>query len=225
MSGILQDSTDPELRAMQQQTEAKVKQATGGKGSMAQDTDAGLALAVVLSAVTGGISNVIEAVAATVQEVKQGSAYANTGMPGKKQASRFVDPPVAQAPKQKSIDLMSRSAAIPQAKTSIGYAGLLDVGGIKLANQSLSGMTGMAGAKTSINDLAHPKIDTNKLKFELGAIKKEIAKDADITPVSQTLSRRDAEKLARGVDTVEKKVEQSPIIKKKFAQQSAAPTV
>ena len=227
MSGLLQDSTDPELRVMKQETEAKLATAEKGAGarSTAQDTDAGIAMAVALSAVTGGVSNIIDVVVTTLQEIKSGpsalpSAPSGNRASGRKiSVSRFTNSE-PETPKSKSVDLMSPVAVKGAAPAKPQVAGTarrdtsLDGGGIKLAKQSLSGIS---GAKAKPSDLVHPALDAAKLKFELGAIKGELEKDSAINTETQVLSRRDEEKLNRGVDNVEKKTDTSPKLAEKMA--------
>lgn len=221
MSGILQESTDPELKVMKDQTEAKLAAAEKGAGkkSTGQDTDAGIAMAVALSAVTGGISNIVDVVMTTLQEVKS-APTPSASMPGskpttKKSVSRFTDS-APEVPKQQSVNLMSPMATRPiGAKPTVtaAKAANLDGGDIKLAKQSLAGIS---GAKASPGALVHAALDTAKLKFKLGAIKSEIEKDADVTVETQVLSRRDQEKLNRGVDSVEKKIDTAPKVAEKI---------
>lgn len=230
MGGIIDDSTDSELQLMKKETEVEISRAekgAGNKGASAQDTDAGIALGIALSAVTGGISNMIEVAVTTFQEVKGGANPLPAARSGKgrdmfgghRHESRFTDVAAPEA-KKTSVNLMTVSAVGVDRKAKADPA--IDAGGIKIAKQSLRGIS---GAKVDPKSLTVPKMDTSKLKFKLGRIERELKEDANLAPESSNIDRRMEEKLKRGDDRAEIKVEQAPIIKEKLAQKSASPAL
>lgn len=198
MSVNLKDMTDPQLQDRAEHLNQKLAAAEKGSSPAgnARDTDAGVALSVAMSAATGGLSPVIEAIVTALDESRNTtnkSAFTPTGaggkktrMPGERPVSRFTDikpvtGAVAAAPKTQGINLMSPVAAT--SKFTALPAGVKSTILLKPAGKGPEPLKkeDVAKAKLPAASAAAIKVDAkkmqkpaiDKLKIKLGEVKKE----------------------------------------------------